>query len=34
MQKIFAQADALIVRPVDAPLAAIGDNIEVLLLNG
>jgi len=34
MQKIFAQADGLIIRPVDAPPAAAGDNIEVLLLNG
>ena len=34
MQKIFARSDALIVRRVDAPPAAPGDEVEVLLLNG
>ncbi len=34
MQRVFAQADALIVRPVDAPPAAAGDEVQVLLLNG
>ena len=34
MQKVFAQADALIIRPVHAPPAASGDTVEVLLLNG
>jgi molybdopterin molybdotransferase len=34
MQKIFAHADALIIRRVDAAAAAPGDNVEVLLLNG
>ena len=33
MQKIFARADALIIRPVDAPPAAAGDEVEVLLLD-
>ena len=32
MQKIFARADALIIRPVDAPPAATGDEVKVLLL--
>ena len=32
MQKIFARADALIVRPVDAQPAAAGDEVKVLLL--
>ncbi len=34
MQKVFAKADALIIRRVDAPPAAPGDTVEVLLLNG
>ena len=34
MQKVFAHADALIIRRVDAPPAAAGDAVEVLLLNG
>jgi len=34
MQKIFARADALIVRRVDAPAARQGDAVEVLILNG
>ena len=34
MQKVFAKADALIIRRVDAPPAAAGDTVEVLLLNG
>ena len=32
MQKIFAAADALIVRAVDAPAANAGDDVDVLLL--
>ncbi len=32
MQKVFARADALIVRPVDAPPATAGDEVKVLLL--
>jgi molybdopterin molybdotransferase len=32
MQKVFARADALIVRPIDAPAAVIGDEVQVLLL--
>ena len=34
MQKIFARADGLIVRPVDAPAVGPGDEVEVLVLNG
>jgi molybdopterin molybdotransferase len=34
MQKVFAQADALIVRRVDAPAVNAGDTIEVFLLDG
>ena len=34
MQKIFAHADALIIRPVDAPQAAAGDEVKVLVLEG
>jgi len=34
MQKVFAQADALIIRRVDAPPADAGDEVEVLLLDG
>ena len=34
MQKIFAEADGLIVRPVDAPAAQAGDEVEVFLLDG
>ena len=34
MQKVFARADALIIRPVDAPPAAAGDEVKVLLLEG
>jgi molybdopterin molybdotransferase len=34
MQKIFARADALIVRRVDAPAARQGDEVEVLVLSG
>jgi molybdopterin molybdotransferase len=33
MQKIFAQADGLIIRMPDAPAAEIGDEVEVLLLD-
>lgn len=33
MQKIFAQADALIIRRVHAPAAASGDTVDVLLLD-
>jgi molybdopterin molybdotransferase len=33
MQKVFAQADALIVRPIDAPPAHAGDAVEVFLLD-
>lgn len=33
MQKVFAHADALIIRRVDAPPAAAGDEVEVLLLD-
>ena len=33
MQKVFARADALIIRRVDAPPAAAGDEVEVLLLD-
>jgi len=32
MQKIFARADALIIRPVDAQPAAAGDEVKILLL--
>ena len=32
MQKVFAHADALIIRPVGAPQAAAGDEVQVLLL--
>jgi len=32
MQKVFAHADALIIRPVDAPAAIAGDEVQVLLL--
>jgi molybdopterin molybdotransferase len=32
MQRIFARADALIIRPVDAQPAAAGDEVKVLLL--
>ena len=34
MQKIFARADALIIRPADAPPAAAGDEVKVLVLEG
>ena len=34
MQKVFAQADGLIIRRVDAPAAAAGDEVEVFLLEG
>jgi molybdopterin molybdotransferase len=34
MQKVFAQADALIVRAIDAPAAKTGDETQVLLLDG
>jgi len=34
MQKVFAQADALIVRAIDAPAAKSGDETQVLLLDG
>jgi molybdopterin molybdotransferase len=34
MHKIFAEADALIIRRVDAPPADAGDEVEVLLLDG
>jgi molybdopterin molybdotransferase len=34
MQKIFAQSDGLIVRPIDAPAAQPGDEVDVLLLEG
>lgn len=33
MQKIFAEADGLIVRKVNAPAAKAGDEVDVLLLN-
>jgi molybdopterin molybdotransferase len=33
MQKVFAQADGLIVRRVDAPAAQAGDDVDVLLLD-
>ena len=33
MQKIFAQADGLIIRRIDAPAAQAGDDVEVLLLD-
>jgi molybdopterin molybdotransferase len=33
MQKIFAQADGLIIRMPDSPAAAAGDEVEVLLLD-
>jgi len=33
MQKIFAAADALIVRAIDAPAANAGDEVDVLLLD-
>jgi molybdopterin molybdotransferase len=32
MQKIFAHADALIIRLIDAPPAKAGDDVDVLLL--
>jgi molybdopterin molybdotransferase len=34
MQKVFARADALIVRAIDAPPANAGDEVTVFLLNG
>jgi molybdopterin molybdotransferase len=34
MQKIFAQSDGLIVRRIDAPPAAAGEDVDVLLLDG
>ena len=34
MQRVFAHADALIIRPVDAPAALAGDDVQVLLLEG
>ena len=34
MQKVFAHADALIIRPIDAPAAVVGDEAQVLLLEG
>jgi len=34
MQRVFAHADALVIRPVDAPPAAAGDEVQVLLLAG
>jgi len=34
MQQIFAEADGLIVRRIDAPAAAAGDDVDVLLLDG
>jgi molybdopterin molybdotransferase len=34
MQRVFAHADALIIRSVDAPPAAAGDEVAVLLLEG
>jgi molybdopterin molybdotransferase len=33
MQKVFARADGLIIRRIDAPPAAAGDEVEVLLLD-
>jgi molybdopterin molybdotransferase len=33
MQKVFAQADGLIIRRVDAPAAQAGDTVDVLLLD-
>jgi molybdopterin molybdotransferase len=32
MQKVFARADGLIIRRIDAPAAAAGDEVDVLLL--
>jgi molybdopterin biosynthesis enzyme len=34
MQKVFARADALIIRPIDAPPAAMGDEVDILMLEG
>jgi molybdopterin molybdotransferase len=34
MQKVFAQSDGLIIRSIDAPAAAAGDDVDVLLLAG
>ena len=34
MQNIFAQADGLIVRAIDAPPANAGDDVDVFLLDG
>jgi molybdopterin molybdotransferase len=34
MQKVFAQSDGLIIRAIGAPAAEIGDDVDVLLLNG
>jgi molybdopterin molybdotransferase len=33
MQKIFADADGLIIRPIGAPAAKLGDRVDVLLLD-
>ena len=33
MQKVFAEADGLIIRPVNAPAVAAGDPVDVLLLD-
>ncbi len=34
MQRVFSQADGLIVRAIDAPAAQAGDDVDVLLLEG
>jgi molybdopterin molybdotransferase len=34
MQKVFAHADALIIRLIDAPPAKAGDDVDVLVLTG
>jgi molybdopterin molybdotransferase len=33
MQKVFAQSDGLVIRRVDAPPAAAGEEVDVLLLD-
>ena len=33
MQKVFAEADGLIIRRVDAPAAQAGDDVDVLMLD-
>jgi molybdopterin molybdotransferase len=34
MQRVFAKADGLIIRKIDAPAASAGDTVDVLLLEG